>query len=261
MIDIEQIYNEYLTDKSNKNRQERYADNEKWYHASNAGRCYKIHWYSTRGTTQDVPSLKQNRIFEMGNIIHESFQKALIFKFGDKVFNEQEITIPRLNVRGFIDSVLPEFFLEQLGITATLIYDIKSMNSFSWKFKYGLVKNRKAQSGLAEIQLGTYALGLSESKSSNVLLPFNVVEPIIMNLVNYKKDDSQLKIELAQRKCMIQAEQYWEEAKLFMQQHTMKEPMPVTTVGCPRLSWECNYCSYAGTCNSPLYKKSTGDDN
>ena len=261
MLDIETIYNEYLVNKNNKNKQERYVGNEKWYHASNAGRCYKIHWYSTRGTTRDAPSFKQNRIFELGNIVHESFQKALIFKFGnEKVFNEQEITIPRLNVRGFIDSVIPEFLIEQLKITATLIYDIKTMNAFSWKFKYGLVKNRRTQSGLAEIQIGTYVLGLSEFKDSSVVLPFNVVEPIIMNLINYKKDDSQLKIELIQKRCIIQAEQYWEEVKLFMEQHITKEPQPVITIGCPKLSWECNYCSYANTCKSPLRKKKKKDD-
>jgi len=259
MLNVETIYDDMLKELNAVNKKERYDGNEKWFHVSSAGRCFKIHWYSIRGTEQDQPSAKQRRVFEQGNITHKSIQDAFAKKFGNKVFNEQELTIPRLNVRGFSDIIVPDIYIEQLQTNMTLIYDIKTMNAFSWRTKYGQKQNRKAQSGLAELQIGTYALALSEYMNCEKTLDFIPVQPIVMSIIDYKKDDSTMKINLVAKRTMIEAEQYWEEVKIFVSNFQQKEPKAGNVVGCPKLSWECNYCPYASKCNSPLYKGKKGE--
>ena len=45
--DIEGIYNQYLDEKQEQNRLERYEGNEHWYHASGAGSCSRKLYYES----------------------------------------------------------------------------------------------------------------------------------------------------------------------------------------------------------------------
>ena len=68
---------------------------------------------------------------------------------------EHEMDIPALNVKGRAD------IIAQMETGEVYVYDIKTMNSWSWKFKFGRKKEGKP-SIHQELQLGTYGYGVKE---------------------------------------------------------------------------------------------------
>ena len=71
------------------------------------------------------------------------------------IINEHPIDIPALNVKGFADMVVT------METGEVYVYDIKTINSWSWRFKFGRKKESKP-SIHQELQLGTYGYGVKE---------------------------------------------------------------------------------------------------
>ena len=120
--------------KNKLNVEERYENNEGWYHASGAGLCSrKLYYESVEKLKMPPKSFKEfgskgragMRKMGLGTIIHENIQDALLYynniynNISNKVKEkkeiltykkkslkfevEGEITLPSLNVRGFYD--------------------------------------------------------------------------------------------------------------------------------------------------------------
>ena len=68
---------------------------------------------------------------------------------------EHPIDVPELNVKGFADIVVV------LESEEVLVYDIKTMGSWSWRFKFGRKKESKP-SIHQELQLGSYGYAIKE---------------------------------------------------------------------------------------------------
>ena len=91
-IDIQQIYNDYLIDKS-ETRREQIVKNKKntgkIYRASSSGMCAWKIYYETIMKLKPTEQIneKTRRIFRIGDLIHTDIQNAIIKWFKDK--NEQ----------------------------------------------------------------------------------------------------------------------------------------------------------------------------
>ena len=177
MIDLFKIYDDYILELRDENFESRYEGNDSWYHASGAGLCMRKHYYSQ---IENLPSKDKDsntmRLFRLGDLVHTDMQDALqrySDKTGVEVYIEKEITIPRLNVRSFIDAMV---------LKDHALYDIKTCNDYKWQSIFGRYGSKEAPQNYA-IQLGTYGLYFRE----------NGVKINKMALLFYNKNNSRVK--------------------------------------------------------------------
>ena len=78
-VNIEELYNDYITLKNEENYKERYKDRESYYHASGGGSCSrKLYFESIEQIESTNPTNEaSNRILRLGTIVHEDLQNAL----------------------------------------------------------------------------------------------------------------------------------------------------------------------------------------
>jgi len=137
VIDIKEVYDKYIADKNEANRQKRYVGNEKWFHASSAGMCMRKHYFKNVAGVEPSP-IDDNtmRLFRMGDMVHEDIQDALTEYAqlnGAKIYIEKEIQLPDVNVRGFLDVLIAD---------DGALYDIKTCNSRKWSYLDTNIKNQ-----------------------------------------------------------------------------------------------------------------------
>ena len=240
---FEEVYEEYLRKESIKNFIERYVGKEGWLNASSAGNCYRKHKHKLLGDKAVEPDKKSLFRMRVGDLIHQDIQQALTNRYHDKlVITEMLVEIPKLKVRGYLDILVID------GNKADL-KDIKTAAAFSWKRKFGRKENRDPNpSDKYEYQVGTYALGVEASGKG--------LQVVNMDLVYYKKDDSQFKFVNINNDYKAKAQSYWEETLKICEQDVDKL-VPGDTYGVPFESWECNYCLYRNHCPSPFKKDSS----
>ena len=70
-------YLHYLHRINETNIKDRYKDKEHLLHASNAGRCFGIHWYQTHKYKPMLPGDESMLVLRLGTLIHEDIQKSL----------------------------------------------------------------------------------------------------------------------------------------------------------------------------------------
>ena len=78
-IDIEAIYEQYIDEKQEENRLNRYEGKEEWYHASGAGSCSrKLYFESVEQVEATNPiDSRTKRLLKLGNIVHDDIQSSL----------------------------------------------------------------------------------------------------------------------------------------------------------------------------------------
>ena len=79
-VDIEGIYQDYISRKNETNRLKRYEGNENYYHASSTGSCSrKIYFESiAKATPTDLPDNRASRLLRLGTVVHNDIQNSLL---------------------------------------------------------------------------------------------------------------------------------------------------------------------------------------
>lgn len=256
MIKIAEIYDEYIKQLNEINKEERYDGNESWYHASDSGGCIKKIQFGIRKAKSDPFEERIQRVMRLGELIHRDIQESIEKKYlslgysltkddNGKTFThksgnhiiliESNLEMPDINVRGFLDIAEIDFANNQL-----IVYDIKSSAAYKWKKLFG--RDPEPSNGMYEKQISTYCYGLGKKFNMNNQMSF---------LYWYKKDNSMVKTQPVPTFYIKEAIQYWELVAKMIE----LDLEPGIAIGCPFHSWECNYCRYQSSCNSPLIKK------
>jgi len=257
--DIEGIYNQYLDEKQEQNRLERYEGNEHWYHASGAGSCSRKLYYESVERLEPTIQFDERtkRLLRLGTAIHDDIQNSLTHAHYNRDNNidnnikltdrekeinnkekeidfkvEGEIKIDELNVRGFYDIVAKHNVPEQ----RVYLYDIKTCGGWSWKMKFG--RNKTLNPSIHyELQLGTYGYAIQKE--------FGQLDG--MFLYYYNKDDSQMRAVEVPLSFVSRAYLFWRNIN---DEH--KQGLPSFRVGVsPVQKWQCNYCQFRDVCNPP----------
>ncbi len=153
-----------------------------------------------------------------------------------RVINEYQVNLPTLKVKGHVDMIL---FVEHEGQSYILIIDIKTINKFSYKKKFGR-KPDPNPSNHHELQLSTYALAIEKEfgQKGN------------MYLVYYCKDDSRIKVIKIKRDMLDHAIKYWEDLNKSLDKWIPNGLDPLEEGISPMMKWECSYCKYKTKCEA-----------
>lgn len=247
MLNLETIYDNYL-DMLQEEREEKYKEYKSWFSASSAGSCYKKQWYKVCDFEAEPFDIKTKRLLRLGTIVHKDFEEAI--KHAEpaenvKVYVEHEIVLPEFNVIGHLDHCLIKE--DEDGIEM-YISDLKTTKTSGWYQKFSkkaMMRPRKI--GHYELQVATYALGMMyENEDKNTKYDDAKVS---LNLVYYKKDDSEMKTVKVPIEAIDNAIAYWTDLNDFIEEEGGIENIPPDgAVGIPMQSWECGYCNYSKIC-------------
>ena len=248
MISIESIYSDYL-DKLQEETKKKYDKYKGWFSASQAGKCYKQQWYRINDTESQPFEEKTKRILRLGTVIHNDIQASLI-ELRDKnqdwlknvdILIEERIELPEYNVVGHLDIAVVDGENHIIYLT-----DLKSINEWNYKIKFGLIKNRKPTSNHYSLQVGTYGLGLLKYYKDTYNEDYNIQ----MDLLWYNKNDSRMKSGMVEEHWINAATMYWEDLNEFLDEvgDEISNILPETAIGIPFSNWECNYCQYSKIC-------------
>ena len=157
MINIEEMYHEYLLEEGTKHKQ-KYEKYKGWFSASSAGSCHRKQWYKINDYTESLPTKRPLRVMRLGTIVHKDIENAINFYekkypdvFGDKridIYSEHRIELPDIYVVGHLDIAVHAIKL--------YVYDLKTAHSFKWKKVFGRNIDPKPSVNY-QLQLGTYA--------------------------------------------------------------------------------------------------------
>jgi|TARA_Y100000034_G_scaffold44559_1_gene54683 hypothetical protein len=236
MINIEEIYQEYLNHLRVENK-EKYKDHKGWFSASSAGSCYRKMIYRTMDIDTPAPDVKSNRLLRLGTILHNDFEKSITrFKNHNdikyQIVTEHRIELPEINVVGHLD----------IGIISKdknkiKIYDLKSCGAWKWRMKFGR-KPDKNPSTNYELQVGTYGMGLGREYG---------ITDIDLNLLWYNKDTSAMREENINSIWIEEAFEYWTDLNEVVDSISKPEELTPSDPNVPIYSWECKYCEYKDT--------------
>jgi hypothetical protein len=239
MIDIKQVYHDYLLSESKKNRQ-KYDKYKGWFSASSAGSCFIKQHLKKEGAEEKPLDDRTLRLLRLGTIVHEDISKAIEqlhnkesdvqgFVHTDySLFWERRVEMPELNVLGHLDYAIHNYEDDLLEV-----YDLKTAHTFKWKKVFGRNIDPKPSVNY-QLQLGTYGFGLANELE---------VQNVELGLVWYKKDDSSMKVQSIDDVWMDNAYEYWIELN-----ETLANRVPnVGDDNAPVYNWECRYCPYKGT--------------
>ena len=142
---------------------------------------------------------------------------------------EHPVDIPELNVKGFIDIVV------RLESGEVYVYDIKTIGSWSWRFKFGRKKEDKP-SIHQELQLGTYGYAVKEE--------FGRCDGLF--LLFYNKDTSDVRQVEVDLGFMDASYNFWTNIKQLHKVHGLPYLQESES---PVMAWECKYCQYKDLCD------------
>ena len=141
---------------------------------------------------------------------------------------EHPVDIPTMNVKGFVDIVV------ELESGEVYVYDIKTIGSWSWRFKFGRKKENKP-SIHQELQLGSYGYAIKEE--------FGRCDGLF--LLYYNKDNSDVRQMEVELDFIDQSYNFWTRV-----QDLHKNGLPKLQDGeAPVMDWECRYCQYKDLCD------------
>lgn len=234
LVNLTEIYDEFIERINDEKQTERYAENREWFHASSAGMCLrKIYFESieqVQPVSKDVDTL---RLFRLGDLVHTDIQTSLekySKEHSTEILIEKEIILDDLNVRGFFDVAV---------IEDNALYDIKTCNAWKWKLIFGRKPDPTSQENYA-LQLGTYGIWIERN--------FGQLEKL--SLLYYNKNNSQVREYEFDRVIVDNAEKYWKTAK-----DIFENGLPPISFGTsPVQKWECNpkYCSFFEHCGGGI---------
>ena len=142
---------------------------------------------------------------------------------------EHPIDVPQLNVKGFADIVVV------LESEEVYVYDIKTIGSWSWRFKFGRKKESKP-SIHQELQLGSYGYAIKEE--------FGRCDGLF--LLYYNKDTSVMKQLEVDLEFIDLSYNYWTRVQDL---HKVYGLPPLSEGESPVMEWECKYCQYKDLCD------------
>ena len=278
-VNIEKLYNDYITTTNEENYKTRYEGKESYYHASGGGSCSRKLYYesveqikTTNPTNQD-----SNRILRLGTIVHEDFELCLRKLQGTRTYENEfknddssdtiysntidsnttyskEKEIHYLEKESFEFHIEKEIILEDLNVRgfydlvavsqsngSVYLIDFKTMGNFPWSRKFGWKNVDPNPSFHQEIQLGTYGLFVEKE--------FGRLDG--MYLYYYNKDNSQMRAVQVQLSMLKRAEDFWVNVN---EEHAKGLP-PFREGFSPVQDWNCRYCRFLDHCNPPFFKK------
>ena len=144
------------------------------------------------------------------------------------VWIEKEVFDDEMNIHGFVDIIIEE------DDGSIYIYDVKSMNAWSYKFKFSKKYNND-NSNHHEMQLATYGVCVKKE--------FKRLDGMYM--VYYNKDTSMIKEVEVSMDYLTTAKSFWETK---VEQH--KSFPPLIEGISPVKKLECGYCSYKDKCDN-----------
>ena len=236
MINIEEMYHEYLLSKGDEHRQ-KYEEFKGWFSASSAGSCHLKQWFKINDYDEKEQEVKPLRVMRLGTLVHKDLEEAIEFYkkkhsdiFNDKAFqiySEHQIRLPEIKVVGHLDIAV--------NAGKLYVYDFKTAHSFKWRKMFGRTKNRDPKPSVNyQLQLGTYALGMIKETGVEE-------ENVEMGLIWYKKDDSTIKQQIIENSWIDNAFYYWTE----LYESIEEEGKPkLRSYNTPVYDWECKYCPY-----------------
>ena len=149
---------------------------------------------------------------------------------------EEPIENSDLNVMGLIDILI------EYDDGSIYIYDIKTIGTWSWNYKFKPKYKDKAEPSLHhELQLATYGLGVEKE--------YGRLDG--MFILYYNKDTSMLRYKEVSRDRLLTALGFWERINAEHSRNSL--PSPQNDVS-PVASWECNYCAFKTRCNQDKEK-------
>ena len=236
---LKEIYSLYLEHKNDHHTAVRYRD-KSWFHSSSAGLCARKHFYSSVEQVEGTPvNENTQRIFRLGNLVHEDIQSALTWyaqENGLPLLIEKEIYLEDLNVRGYIDLAL----LDTEGNNHVL-YDIKTCNEWKWKGLFGRFSSGEPSMNY-QLQLATYGLWAKRHYD---------LDSVKMKLCYYNKNTSMIREIDVSEEYIDEAQHYWGRVNLLV----ANETVPEVELGIsPVYKWECNekYCQFYNVCGGGL---------
>lgn len=141
---------------------------------------------------------------------------------------EHPIESKILNVKGYVDIVV------EMEDGRVYVYDFKTINSWSWKFKFGRMKESKP-SFHQELQLGTYGWAIEKE--------FGRCDGLA--LIYYNKDTSVTKQFEVENSFIEQAYNFWTGV---IDSHKDDKLPPLQEGVAPVMEWECKYCNFQELC-------------
>ena len=238
IIDIEQIYSDFIQERNTLNRQEYKEKYKGWFSASSAGSCFNKQILRLHQKEGPSPQGRVLRLLRLGTIVHKDFETA-INKYHDdnpeiNIYTEHKVELPEINVVGHLDIAVEKD-------NSLDVYDIKTCASYKWRKQFGLIKNRdKNPSVNYELQIGTYAIGMANQIGIDP-------DKIFMYLAWYNKDNSGMKVKEVPVFWMDNAFEYWTDL-IDAQSKTGDNPDELIpgTPNVPVANWECKYCEFQG---------------
>ena len=237
MINIEEIYQEYLNQLRVENKK-KYVDYKGWFSASSAGSCYRKMMYRTMDIDTPPPEIRSNRLLRLGTVLHNDFEKAMnMYKENNPnddidIALEKRITIPELKVVGHLDIGIVHKDKEYIKI-----YDLKSCGAWKWRMKFGR-KPDKNPSTNYELQIGTYGMGLGREYE---------ITDVDLSLLWYNKDTSAMREENVNSIWIEEAFEYWTDLNEVIDSISKPEELTPGDPNVPIYAWECKYCEYKDT--------------
>tara|TARA_R100001530_G_scaffold134606_1_gene109802 strand:- start:183 stop:899 length:717 start_codon:yes stop_codon:yes gene_type:complete len=229
MINIEEIYHEYLLSEGDKHKQ-KYEKYKGWFSASSAGSCHRKQWFKINDAPEVEQQVKPLRVMRLGTIVHKDIEQALNL-YADKhrleydLYTEHRIELPKIKVVGHLDIAIND--------DKVYVYDLKTAHSFKWKKVFGRNVD-PSPSVNYQLQLGTYGLGMINQLDRRDA-------DIELGLIWYKKDDSMMKVQLIDSEWVDRAFFYWVELNEALEDDNVPNVGDYNT---PVYNWECKYCPY-----------------
>ena len=247
---IQSLYDNYIKERNTANREKRYKGKEDYYHASHSFYCRRMLYYESV-LKSDITNPSDNKGFRkmrLGTVFHTEMEKCFDYYENNRilsinstsnstlsipsspfiVYQEKEIVIEDVNVRGHYDLVL------QMETGEVYLYDYKTMGAFPWSMRFGRKAVPSRRSLKYEFQIGTYRYAVKKE--------FGRLDG--MFLIYYNKDTSLMKQIPVDLHYTEKALQFWKEVN---SEH--KLGMPKLEAGLsPVDTWECSFCDYKDLC-------------
>ena len=242
---IKDIYDIYIEKLNKLNRDERYKGKEEYYHSSHSYWCRRMLYYESVLVVEKTNPTEKDGVRKMrlGTVFHNEMENCfncitgtststststLSIPSNFKVYQEKEILIEKINVRGYYDLVLV------MDTGEVYLYDYKTMGAWPWKMRFG--RDRPPKRSLKyEYQIGTYGYAVKKE--------FGRLDG--MFLIYYNKDVSRMKQIPVDLSYTEKAFQFWKEVN---SDHSRGMPMLELGVS-PVDTWECSFCDYKDLCD------------
>jgi CRISPR/Cas system-associated exonuclease Cas4 (RecB family) len=284
-VDIEKLYNDYITLKNEENYKSRYEGKEKYYHASGGGSCSRKLYFESIDQTEPTNPTNElsNRIMRLGTIVHEDFELALRKVQGKMIYEKEfkkndspdtiysnttysnttysNTTCSKEKETHYLEKESFEFHIEKEIILPELnvrgFYDLVAVSREEDGGVY-LIDFKTIGSFPWSRKFGWKNANPNPSIHQEIQLStyglfvekeFGRLDG--MYLYFYNKDTSRMRAVEVPLSNLKLARSFW---KNINEEHEQGLPMFREGVS-PVEDWNCKYCRYLDHCNPPFFKR------